>query len=592
MIWILAALLAYVVLSSLWIGIRGFQAKGELESVQTAVTTLRDQVSSLDVGQMQRAAEEASSHANAAVSLTSDPIWRIAEYVPFLGANLTAVREVAEIGQITTDRVVRPLISVAVAVDPSSFAPKDGAIDLAPFANAAEPIGQATAALSAATTLAHDIPSAGVIGPVADARAKVIDLLSKVQPPLSTLNTVVPLLPQVMGADGPRLYAVMFQNPAEPRALGGAALSFTLIEVDHGKISIKETLPASTGAFTKYSEPVIPIPDGAQDVYPDGGLGIFIAEATARPSFTTAGQMVAATWQREFGESLDGVLSIDPIALSYVLRATGPIPLATGDVLDETNLVPMLLNGIYLRYAADEPKVANAHHDAFFAEVVSAVFARITSGNLDAARLVRVLAEGWDQRRILFWSAHSDVESALSIVGLNGEMPVTDDKAVRAGLYLQDSVGSKLSFYLRQGVTLSHATCSDGRTYYRVQLTLRNTMDPAAARTLPFHITGEWAIVGTKPGVNRLTVRLYAPPGSTITGASVDGAAVELPTLHDETYPVGKTVVEVAPGERINLDYVFALDGDASRSFDAQITPLVQPTPVDTVPLECAAVGH
>ncbi|MGK3953432.1 DUF4012 domain-containing protein [Microbacterium sp. I2] len=589
--WVGRAALVLLVAAVGWIGVRGLMAKNDLEGAQNQVGDLKKQVLAFDVDGAASTLDAIAAHTSRAASLTDDPVWRAAEYLPLLGPNLTAVRELAAVTDQTIDGVVRPLLSAVSVMDPGSLQPKDGAIDLAPFVAAAEPVSLANASMQQVLTRAEAIPDGNTLGPVRDARAKVVGMLAEISPVLSALNMMVPLLPTAMGADGPRYYALMFQNPAEPRALGGAALSFTLIEVDNGKLNLEATVAASTGSFSKYPESVIPIPDGAEKVYPSGEFGTFIAEASARPSFTTAGEMVTETWKRQFGQDLDGVLSIDPIALGYVLRATGPIKIGKGDVLDENSLVPLLLNGVYLRYADYSPKAANARHDALYARVVAAVFGELTGGDLDAKKLMAALAQGWDERRILFWSAHPEEEAQIAELGLNGEMPITDDSTVRAGLYLQDSIGSKLSFYLRQSATLSHGQCfDDGRTYYRVAIDLTNTLDDAVAPGLPFHITGEWERVGAGVGVNRMTVRLYAPPGSRIVGATVDDAPIALEDMHDTDYPVGKTVVEVLPGGRLSLVYYFTLDGDKGREFEAQITPLVTPTKVTTSALDCSSV--
>lgn len=582
---------AYIVLSSVWIGVRGLQAKNDLEAAQAQIGTLKEQALALDIEAANASLGEISVRTERAASNTGDIVWRIAEIVPFLGPNLTAVRQIAEITNDTVSGVAGPLLSVAGAVDPASFAPKGGALDLTPFREAESAISDANANMHSIIAKAQSIPTQWTVGPVTDARTKIVGMLDELEPTLSTLDVVVPLLPPAMGADGPRNYVLLFQNPAEPRALGGAALSFTVIQVDNGKISLLETKAASTGAFSRYGESVIPIPDGAEEVYPYGEFGTFIAEATARPSFTTAGEIISENWKRQFNQEIDGVLSVDPVALSYLLRATGPITTPGGDVLDSSTLVPLLLNNIYLRFAGPDVVANNLAQDVVYAQVVGAVFARLTGGELDAKQLLGALVQGWDERRLLFWSSHEDEQALMEEIGLNGELPITDEETVRAGLYLQDSVGSKLSFYLRQSVQLSHGQCfDDGRTYYKVQLNVSNTMDPAVADKLPFHITGEWAKVGTQPGVNRMTIRLYAPPGSEIVGTTVDGQPTTLPAMHDTDYPVAKAVIEVVPGGTKTLTYYFALDGDEARAFEAQITPLVTPTAVETTGLDCAAI--
>ncbi|WP_282405108.1 DUF4012 domain-containing protein, partial [Pseudomonas sp. PS02285] len=68
---------------------------------------------------------------------------------------------------------------------------------------------------------------------------------------------------------------------------------------------------------------------------------------TSRPDFPTAAKLLRAFWQRDIRpDHIDGVISVDPIALGRVLLATGPI--TVGDVeLTSTNALSILLKDVY-----------------------------------------------------------------------------------------------------------------------------------------------------------------------------------------------------------------------------------------------------
>ena len=68
----------------------------------------------------------------------------------------------------------------------------------------------------------------------------------------TTLNQAAPIirtLPAILGADGLRTYVVMFLNNAELRSLGGTALSFAEIAVDHGAIELTRIVPAGDNNY-------------------------------------------------------------------------------------------------------------------------------------------------------------------------------------------------------------------------------------------------------------------------------------------------------------------------------------------------------
>lgn len=582
--------LVIVVAGGSWVGVRGLQAKAELESAQTLVSQLKAQALDQDIAGATTTFETLRAHSAKAQELTSDPIWRAAEVVPGLGRNLTVVRELAAVTNTVVTDAIDPLLQVASMITPASLAPKDGAIDLAPFQQAVAPVTAANTAIQSAIATVDAIDTSGTLSQLPAARKKLGGLLTDVAPMVQTLQTVLPMLPAAMGSEAPRNYVVMFQNNAEARALGGTALSFALVTMDNGKIELTKTVSAGFGNFDHYATSVIPVPDGVEGIYADA-FGTFIANATVRPSFVSAAQMTSVMWKQQFGLDVDGVISIDPVALGYILGSSEPIPLSTGDVLTKDSLVPLLLNEVYQRYWSRDVVADNKAQDLVYSEAVAATFSALSGGKFDAKILLAAMMQGWDERRILFWSAHEDEQAEFAQAGLNGELPQSDTTTDRVGVYFQDAIGSKMDYYLTQSVHLSQAACrADGRANYRISVELTNTAPANALRALSPSILGTWKHEGVKPGSQRMIVMLYAPPGSQIVGATAGGAAIQLEALHDTDYPVGKVRVEFAPGATQNLTFDVVAAQPGKKTLEAEITPMIHPTTVDTVPLDCATL--
>ncbi|MBK5238869.1 MAG: DUF4012 domain-containing protein [Actinomycetales bacterium] len=546
--WTAVGVLAIVVAGGSWVGVRGLQAKAELESAQTLVSQLKAQALDQNIPGAATTLETLRAHSAKAQELTNDQIWRAAEIVPVLGRNLTVVRELAAVTNTVVTDAIDPLLQVASMITPASLAPKDGAIDLAPFQQAVAPVTAANTAIRSAVAMVDAIDTSGTLSQLPAAKKKLGGLLTDVAPMMQTLQTVLPMLPAAMGAEVPRNYVLMFQNDAEARALGGTALSFALVTMDNGKIELTKTVPAGFGNFDHYATSVIPAPDGVEGIYADT-FGMFIANATVRPSFVSAAQITSVMWEQQFGLVPDGVISIDPVVLGYILRATGPIPLSSGDVLTDKTIVPLLLNEVYQRYNSGNNRADNVAQDAVYGEAVAATFDHLSTGKFDAKILLGSIVQGWDERRLLVWSAHEDEQAQFAKAGLNGELPQSDTTTDRVGVYFQDAVGSKMSYYLTQSVQLSQAACrTDGRDNYRISVDLTNTAPANALQALSLSILGQSERAGLEPGDQRMIVMLYAPPGSQIVGATAGGAAIQLEALHDTDYPVGKVRVEFAPG--------------------------------------------
>ena len=194
-------------------------AKSDLDSARAMISQLRTDIVGQDMGAARATFDAITSRTTEAKDLTSDPVWLAGELVPWLGRNLTVVREVAALTDTVVTDVAGPLVDVAEKIGPSSMAPKDGAIDIRSFETAGPVLVRANASVKEALEAAKRIDASGVISPISEARDKFLGLLDGVAPTIDTLATIVPLLPPSLGSEAPRTYVVMFQNPAESRAL-------------------------------------------------------------------------------------------------------------------------------------------------------------------------------------------------------------------------------------------------------------------------------------------------------------------------------------------------------------------------------------
>lgn len=574
-----------------WIGLRGMQAKAELSSAQVLVSQLKGLALKQDFAGATKTLKALKAHSVKAQELTSDPIWRTGEVLPIIGRNLTVVRELAAVTNTVVTDVISPLVTVASMITPASLAPKGGAINLEPLTSAVVPVNAANGAIHSALVKVDAINTSGTLSQLEAGKKKLGGLLRSVVPTMQTVKTILPMVPLAMGSEAPRHYIIMFQNNAEARALGGTALSFVVLTMDKGKVAISKAIPAAYGNFSRFANSVIPVPEGVQDIYADS-FGTFIANITVRPDFVSAAQMTSIMWQKQFGLQVDGVISVDPVALSYLVGATGPIQLPSGDVLTETSLVPLLLNGVYQRYWTRDNEADNKAQGAIYSEAVAATFARLSGGGFDAKVLLNSIVRGVSEHRLLFWSKNDNEQTQLAKGSLVGALPKSDSATDRIGVYFQDAIGSKMDFYVTQSVHLSQAVCrADGRANYRVSVDLTNTAPANALKALSPSIMGTWKSERVKPGYQRMIVMLYAPPGSQIVAGTAGGTPLQLQALHDTDYPVAKVQVDFAPGatQKLSFDVLAAKPG--KKVLAAQITPMVNPTALDTVPLDCATVS-
>lgn len=508
---VLGAVLVVAVAALAWIGIRGALAYGHLADAQRTAANLSDTLA--DPASAAQAVPAIVADTSAAHSLTSDPIWTAASTLPWIGPQLAATGTVIAAVDDVAQTALDPLAQVAADFSLETLRPTGGAFDIAAIAGLADVATTASDELAAAAASVQRIDTAELVPALAAPIGEVAQLLDSGATAADTLRRTTALLPLALGADGPRSYLVMFQNNAEWRSLGGIVGAMAMIQTDGGRLNL--TAQGSSSDFTRYPEPVLPLSPELTGVFVDKP-GVYIQNVTQIPDFTIDGPLAQEMWKRETGVTVDGVVALDPVTLSYLLEATGPIALPTGDQLTSDNAIPLLLNEVYIRYP--EPR----DQDAFFAATAAAVFQAIADGAADPARLVDALARAGQERRLFLWSADPAEQAILDGTSLQGTLPVTDDAATRFGAYLNDGTGSKMDYYVQADTRVGWCTTPGGESVASMTVTLTSTAPADAATSLPRYITGGGSF-DVPPGVARTVAYLYLPEGAELLTSTTTG---------------------------------------------------------------------
>ncbi|NYF11680.1 hypothetical protein HDC94_002836 [Leifsonia sp. AK011] len=565
--WIIVGVLAVVVAIGGWVGIRGYLAKGELEAAVPLASRIQQQVIDGDTEGAAATLATFQQHSASARSLTSDFVWRATEFVPWAGSNLRVVRELTEVVDDLAQDGVGPLTELAGKLNPGDFRPVDHTIALQPLIDAAPTVRVAANAIERAQVKAHGIRRDDVIGSLRDAADLLQKSIDEVAAAAATLDNSLELLPTMLGAEGPRNYLVLFQNPAELRSGGGVVGALALISASNGRLELVQQTPGAN--FFKSGATPIEVPEDTRSLY-GAIVGEYILDVTLTPHFPLSGSLAREMWADEYGTEVDGVIAVDPIALSYLLEATGPIEIAGGLSLNSDNAAQTLLNDVYWKYP--DP----VDQDAFFASATSAVFEAVVGGGADPTQMIEAFARGGAERRILMWFPDATQERTLEGTTLAGGLPHSDDETTRLGLYFNDGTGSKMDWYLERTISVGDAVCrNDGRRAVQVDVTLTNT-SPADG-SLPTHITGGGSF-GTTPGNIKTVLALYAPPGSINQGTQergADGSFTEIGAhqAKDSKYIVSQLSVELAPQESRTVRYTMLLKPSAGDKIVIVPTP-------------------
>jgi hypothetical protein len=547
----------------LWVGVRAYLAVNEIQGAAPMASALQSSLQASDSPKAKELAHGLAGHTANAAALTSDVIWRAAEIVPWVGANLAAVRQLAAATNDVAQTAVLPLADLAGTLSLGTLKPVNSTIALAPVIAAQPVLASASAALAATSVDVEGIDSSQLVAPISEAKDRLQKLLGQALTGVDALDRTVRLLPAMLGADGPRDYLLLLQNSAELRSTGGISGALAMLHTENGTFSL--TQQASTSDFPTFPEPVLPLPRDTRALYGDN-TGRYLQDINFTPRFELSGQLAREMWRQRFGVAPDGVIAVDPVVLSYLLVATGPVVLASGDTLTSENATTILLKDVYVRYPGQEGQ------NAFFADTTLKVFQALTGKMVDPVGLVKALVRAGAERRLLIWSSHTEDQRVLSDTTLTGALPVTTIDVQRFGVYFNDTTGGKMAPYLDVKLASGSRVCrNDGLPNYEVQVAVANTV-PAGAQLPDYTTGGGW--YGVSPGSIQFGLTVYGTLGSYNLGVLRDGTPSGYEPTVDGDYTLSRVSVLLKPGERTMLTFRF-LGGDSRpRSVELQSTPL------------------
>lgn len=515
----------------------------------------------------------------AAVEATRGVEWGIAERIPFVGNNLVAVRVAAE----GVDEIADFAVEALPDVDITAFQPVDGAVDLEAVRRLEKLTSRGYVAFSQIKNRIDATDPSFLLPQVDDALGTLDEAVSSVKETLGTISPILKVLPAALGEGTPRTYLLMFQGNSELRASGGNPAALALVTATDGRIEL--TTQATSVQFANARpESIAPLDAETEAIYTDI-IGRWIPNMTATPDFPTTVDIMTAWWADEGLPPFDDVISTDPVALSYMLNATGPIPLATGETLTTENAVSLLLNEVYFNYGEyieGETLDASAQ-DEFFAAAAAKVFSTLTTGVQNPLALLDAFQRSSDEGRLKIWSSNPDIEGMIAGSKLAGTLPATNDERTVAGVYFNDTTGAKTDYYADASVVASSDQCTaSGPPSFQQVITFANNITLEQAAGLPYFITGPHY----RPGDIATDVVVYAPVGASIASWKVEGAQSYV--LKAEGTHLGRSVVRISvvttpqTAATITVDMAGA-EGTVAADYgdyDVWTTPMVRETPV------------
>nr|WP_163769671.1 DUF4012 domain-containing protein [Mycolicibacterium parafortuitum] len=561
----------------IWVAVGAFQAKSNLEQARSHAQAAKDALLDGNTEAASSAADEALVSARDARDATHSLAWNVASALPWVGSPFKTGQQVTEVVLGLASDVLRPAADVGLTISPDRLY-QDGRVDVGLLRSQEPELSKLAESAKRLNADAAAITDPRYVSLLSDARTQLQSQISGVTSIIENTALAARLAPAMMGADGPRSYFMGFQTNAEVRGTGGLLGGYGILRFDNG-VPVVDTLAPNTDL----TGAVAPVDFGFEYDQQYGYNQPFfdIRNSNISPHFPYAAQIWQGMWLQQTGMKVDGAIAIDPVALSYILGAIGPITMPDGEIVSRDNVVELTEATAYSRFTADQ----RAERKQYLEDIASAVVSKMTGSVKSPRQLLEALGRAVSERRIAVWSAVPEEQQLLEETPL--ALAVPEDPTPYAQVVINNLGGNKLDYYLRSEIEYAADKCQGETRASTVTVKLTNEVPEG----LPSYVVGAEGLspdlgLAVPPGTNVTSVRLVATRGAELSSVLLNGERVPAILYTERGHPVFEVQLIITPGQ--TADVMFQLsEPSVPGKPRAPVLPLVETvTPRVMVP-EC-----
>lgn len=575
-----ACLATMVVLVALvgWLGVNALSAKSNLERARDSAQQTRDALLQGDSDAAARSAADAQSYAQSARDATRSLPWNIAAALPWIGSPFETGQQIANVVLGLAADVLQPSAESAAVLAPDQLL-AGGRLNIESLSSQEPQLSKIASNASRLNQEAKAIAEPSYISALGVARTQLQKQTADVASLLENTTLAARIAPSLMGVNGPRTYFMGFQTPAEARGTGGLLGGFGILRFDDGTPTVEELGPNTdiSSAFSSVDlGPEFQKNYGFSDPFTD------FRNSNQSSHFPYAAQIWRSMWAEQEGANVDGVIALDPVVLSYILGAVGPVTLADGEVVTKDNVVELTLSTAYVRFGDDQPA-----RKQYLQNIANQVVTKLTEPIKDPRALLDALGRGVSERRIAMWSSIPADQELIEQTPLANVIP--DDPAPYAEVVVNNLGGNKMDYYLTRDIEYVADGCSRDTRNSTVTVRLTNT-----AHDVPDseYIAGAAGFtketeLNVPKGTMMTSVRLLGTTGAELTSVLSNGLRVPVFTTTERNHPTYEVQIAIPPGQSAELAFHLS-EPTAAGAARVPVQPLVdQVTPVVSVP-ECS----
>ena len=503
------------------------------------------------------------------------PIWEFASCTPFVGADVSNVRELVHVADDVIVNGLEPVSKKLAGISMSGFM-SDGEINAKSLQDAVLLLGDLAPSLKRASE-SFDEMQPGVMPQLNDAIAQGGGILETVVTIADNSDVLAEHIPDMLGANGEeRNYLVLAQSNAELRSVGGFPGSWGRLVMKDGKLKLGDF------ASPQSVRQEVDIAKDEQSIYNTDSVDMVTSVGT-NPNYPRVAEVISQIYaleQEGYGDGylmVDGIIAVDPIFLGEILKLTGGSVDVEGIHVDGSNAAEFILSRVYWDLPVKK-------QDATFAQIAQLAFSELTHGlgKIDLSDFGQMIGTGAANRDFMIWFRDVDEQEIVNTLGLTGALK-KDPAEPYVGVYFNDFTWSKIDWYLNSYTDFGKPVQNeDGTKTYHVTTTLENHLTDQLAKDAPDYVVGSKNNELIKQRGEMLTyVLVYAPVDSKLENVKIDD---ENKMIYSKTFNTGKTdnyeiasgLTRLKPNEALHITYDVTVPAEAEEYLQLDTTPTPQ----------------
>lgn len=376
------------------------------------------------------------------------------------------------------------------------------------------------------------------------------------------------ILPELFGRDGKRRYLVTFLTPSEARGGGGLLGVFSVLSANNGRLDLGEI--HTNDDINDHLKKPVRAPRWFADLY--GNLTALddVRQANLSISFPATSRVMLEMYRKVFGEKLDGLIAMDPVALGQLSRALGPLSARGWDVtIKPSNARKLLLHDIYLEF----PLSAEGRQNAYLARLVDKVWNKVNGGDFPIGAMGAAFAEAASTQHLKVFMANPQLQSVVRELGIGAD-PTLEAPNVQA-FFHNNFAGNKIDYHIERTQHIDIELSEDGSARVAAEVEMVNDA-PAEPATLINRPLNENLPIG----LARMTIHFLLPQSARVISAEIDGRRTQFLRGTDSGFPARWSTLNIEAGDETTVRIEYETEFDPmDEHFEFTLWPQALPFP-------------